>query len=191
MRKYHVRCHAPELTRRKCSVLFTYIKNRTILTRPTTFAPDPRLFRPDADLWLIFLSGRGVGFYDRTEDPWYRGFLEWGWVMDKDRQWNKTVYRPDEAASPMGCIQQYQYCNAEHKCGELASFTDAMITAAPVFDTTPEMLAGDADPSGQKSSSFGWFETIMYSSYDLTALLNALGPTALASRREHETGYFG
>lgn len=159
----------------------------------SSFAPDPKLFRPDADQYLIFLSGNGVSFYEPTEDPWYRGFVPWAEIKsvgsDVSIPWNKTVYRPDEAASPLGCIQQYQYCNAEHKCGELASFYDAIATAAPFFDTPLEVLSGYAKVSDRTSSQFSWFQNIIYSSYDLTALLGELGTASLASHRNFDAGY--
>lgn len=157
------------------------------------FTPDSRLFRPDADLSLIFLSGNGVAFYEPTNDPWYRGSVPWLEVKNEEDnvpgQWKRTVYRPDEAASPMGCIQQYQYCNSKHKCGQLASFYDAVTTAAPFFDTPIEAFGGYAQTSGQTSSHFSWFETIIYSSYQLLALLNGLGSASLASRRNFQLGY--
>jgi hypothetical protein len=31
----------------------------------------PALFNPDADTTLIFLSGNGIEFFERTNDPWY------------------------------------------------------------------------------------------------------------------------
>lgn len=152
------------------------------------FEPDPRLFRPDADLYLIFLSGNGVGFYDPTEDPWYRTFIPWknttAIANDVAGQWYKTVYRPEEAASPMGCIQQHQYCNAEHECGELGSSYDAQKTAANLFGT---QLNGNT--SGQALSEYNWFQTIIYSSYDIMAIIKNLGTASLASRGYFNGGY--
>ncbi|KAG6357480.1 hypothetical protein INS49_013357 [Diaporthe citri] len=106
-------------------------------------------------------------------------------------EWSKTIYRSDEAASPMGCIQQYQYCNAEHKCGELASFYDAMITAAPFLGTPLDQLKGYVNASGRTSSQFIWFERIMYSGYDLASLIKIMRTSALASRSSYAMGTFG
>lgn len=170
---------------------FTY--NRTV-PLSEMFMPDPRLFRPDADLSLIFLSGNGMSFLEPTDDPWYRGSIPWTNITqtgyNKTGDWKKTVYRPDEAASPMGCIQQYQYCNAEHKCGQLASFYDAMTTAAPFLNTSMEQIGGYTNVSGQASSQFNWFEQIIYAGLDLPKLVRFLGSAALASRRSFEVGYF-
>lgn len=165
----------------------------TIWPDASFFAPDPRLFRPDADMYLIFLSGNGVAFYDPTNDPWYRGFVPWKEVntLAYEDNINMTVYRPDEAASPMGCIQQWQYCNAEHKCGELASYYDAVTTAAPCLNTSLEAALGYADVSGQTSSQFAYFGAIMYSAQDLITILRVLGVAALDSSRQFESGFVG
>lgn len=165
--------------------MYAFTANKTAVS---LFVPDPGLFRPDADLYLIFLSGNGVAFYEPTNDPWYRGTIPWAIVGNG---WRKTVYRPDEAASPMGCIQQYQYCNADHKCGELASFYDALATAVSFFDTPLEVVGGYANASGQTSQQFDWFEEIIYSSYNLGSLLAELGAASLMSRRNFESGYIG
>lgn len=169
--------------------------NKTVQSGFSMFVPDSRLFRPDADLYLMFLSGNGVAFWEPTEDPWYRGSVPWTEVKqvgyNVTKQWSKTVYRPDEAASPMGCIQQYQYCNAEHQCGELASFYDAMASAAPFLDTPIEAIGGYINVTGQTSSHFSWFETIMYSGYDLDSLLSDLGATSLISHQNFQAGYLG
>ncbi|KAK2597555.1 hypothetical protein N8I77_012334 [Diaporthe amygdali] len=173
------------------SIISAYTENKTaIYPGFGNFVPDPMLFRPDADLHLIFLSGNGVAFYEPTMDPWYRGFVPWGKVRNYEPsgQWTKNVYRPDEAASPLGCIQQYQWCNAEHKCGELSSFHDARNTAAPFFDTPLEALDGYWDISGQKSSQWAWLEYIIYSAADLR-ILHQLGAASLASRRNFGMGY--
>lgn len=169
--------------------------NQTVRPVFSSFVPDPRLFRPDADMYLIFLSGNGVMFYEPTDDPWYRGSIPYMKIKEVGYnitdEWSKTVYRPDEAASPMGCIQQYQYCNAAHECGELASFYDAMATAAPFFDIPLEVIGGYANVTGQTASRFTWFEIIMYSSYDLLAVLIDLGAASLVSRRNFELGRLG
>lgn len=161
----------------------------------SAFIPDPRLFRSDADLYLIFLSGNGVTFHEPTNDPWYRGFVPWvkykqvGYNMTD--AWTKTIYRPEEAASPLGCIQQYQYCNSERKCGELTSFYDAKTTAAPFFDTSLETIQGYAKASGRRSSQFSWFQSIMYSYYDILEILSTLGSASLVSRRNFDSGNLG
>lgn len=162
--------------------------NRTAQARYSLFEPDPRLFRQDADLYLIFLSGNGVGFYEPAEDSWYRNLVPWKDVTVVGNavagKWYKTVYRPEEAASPMGCIQQHQYCNAKLECGELASSYDAQATAAHLFGTPP-----DGNTSSQAYSEYNWFQNIIYSSYDIMAIVKNLGTASLASRRYFNGGY--
>lgn len=130
----------------RTSVLDANTANATVWKKVSAFDPDPRLFRPGADLYLIFLSGNGVYFEGPTDDPWYRGFIPGNTIhFASNTEETRTVYRPDEAASPMGCIQQYQYCNADRQCGELTSFTDAMASAAPLLNTTLEMIWGQRE----------------------------------------------
>lgn len=159
----------------------------------SNFFPIPELFRPDADLFLIFLSGNGVNFWEQTDDPWYRGNVTgttalhhmYGYIE------NHTVYRPEEAASPMGCIQQYQYCNADFKCGNLASDSDAIVSAAPLFNTTLEETRGNTNVSGPVSSRFAWFHKIMSTSYELNSLITGFGSKFLESRVHLSEGYMG
>lgn len=54
---------------------------------------------------------------------------------------NYSVYSPDVPASPLACANQYQFCNVDKDhCGPLASFSDAVVQAAPAFGTTTDML---------------------------------------------------
>lgn len=168
--------------------------NKTVEPRMSMFAPDTRLFRPDADLLLVFLSGNGVVFLEPTMDSWYRGSIPYmsgriGYTNPYAR--SKTLYRPDEAASPMGCIQQYQYCNAELECGELASFYDSITAAAPFLNSSFEEIGGYVNVSGRTPSHFSWFQQVLSDGYDFAKLLNTLGAASLVSYRNSENGYFG
>lgn len=157
------------------------------------FTPDTRLFRPDADLLLVFLSGNGVAFFEPTMDPWYRGSIPYANGTSDHvggpNGWSKTLYRPDEAASPMGCIERHQFCNAERKCGELASFYDAITTAAPFLNLSKEWIYGYGNVSGWTSAHFSWFLLIISNAYDLSMLLSYLGVASLVSHRSFETGF--
>ncbi|KAL2277331.1 hypothetical protein FJTKL_00051 [Diaporthe vaccinii] len=74
------------------------------------------------------------------------------------------VYQPEEAASPMGCVKQFQFCNpslSSNKCGPLASWADAQNYAAPLFGITTEDFDNVIDPptsnliSGNLTSGIG------------------------------------
>lgn len=113
--------------------------NQTV-QRSGTFIPDKRLARSDADITLYFLSSPGVISADRSRDKWFRTTVPFG-----DIYWptggTSTTYIPDVPASPLGCTQQYQFCNADQDhCGPLASLIDAMQMAAPMFGTTTNIF---------------------------------------------------
>lgn len=94
-------------------------------------------------------------FFKPTMDPCYQGFIPHAnGTLDYiiPHHWNKTIHRPDEAASPLGCIKQYQYYNAERKCGELASFYDSITTAATFLNASIEEIYSYANVSDQTSS---------------------------------------
>lgn len=92
-----------------------------------TFTPIDQLARADADLTLIFLSGFGVFDSAPVHDPWYQATALQGTVTSTNVNGSAHIYRQDEAASPMGCASQWQFCNADpDACGPLASYTDAV-----------------------------------------------------------------
>ncbi|KAI0410724.1 hypothetical protein F5X98DRAFT_368625 [Xylaria grammica] len=114
------------------------------------FMPAPELQVPDGDLSLVFLSGYGVGFIEPLDDAWYRATTAWGYATDSLSTGNFTVYVPREAASPMACVEKWQWCNLAYPsmsgCGPLSGKIDAMYGAAPFFNLTPSDFEAD-DPS--------------------------------------------
>ncbi|KAJ2988175.1 hypothetical protein NUW58_g4116 [Xylaria curta] len=96
------------------------------------------LRRPDADIFLIFLSGNGVKTPVPTNDPWYRSNVPLGRrIVTTGRSGNSPAYRPEESASPLGCTYQVQVCKGPSggnvSCGPLASSNDAWEGAAALF----------------------------------------------------------
>ncbi|KAK7931183.1 cytochrome p450 protein, partial [Apiospora marii] len=71
----------------------------------SSFIPDADLMRRDGQVSLSFLSGNGVYFVSPTDDDWYRANVADGYVMITSHSDNQTVYRPQEAAPPLGCIE--------------------------------------------------------------------------------------
>ncbi|RDA88415.1 hypothetical protein CP532_5591 [Ophiocordyceps camponoti-leonardi (nom. inval.)] len=96
------------------------------------FHPIPEIFRPDGDVSILFLSGNGAFFLQPTRDPWYRVTLggTTGTALS-DGGGNDTfpVYQMEEAASPLACFEQYQFCNTFNHCGVLGSAADAGASA--------------------------------------------------------------
>ncbi|KAI1176643.1 hypothetical protein F4777DRAFT_545388 [Nemania sp. FL0916] len=126
------------------------------------FVPISELLRSDGDVSIVFLSGNGVIFQERMDDEWYRATDPAGinYFYDSNGS-NRTVYRPAEAASPMGCVEQFQWCNTAYPnrsgCGPLASATDSVDGAAPFFNITMEDLNTDRPSSNDATKArFIW-----------------------------------
>lgn len=105
------------------------------------FMPDERLARSDADIALYFLSSPGVISTEPSGDKWFRTTAAIGGKGSPGGGPGNTIYGPDVPASPLACAKQYQFCHADQdRCGPLASYTDALIGAAPMFGTTIDIL---------------------------------------------------
>ncbi|KAK8086641.1 hypothetical protein PG994_001615 [Apiospora phragmitis] len=92
--------------------------------RESDFKPDPDLIRRDGDVSLAFLSGNGVYLFSRTDDDWYKATVNTATLSSASNP-DQALYRPEEAASPLGCVQQFQYCRDPTKgqCGSLLIWT--------------------------------------------------------------------
>jgi hypothetical protein len=154
--------------------------------------PIPELVVPNADLNLLFLSGNGVDFFEKTDDPWYRAtvpddlFSFPGYPLHQ-------LYRPEEAASPLGCTEQMQFCNATWGCGPLAGALDALEGALSSFNTTVPCF-GDREPGcppSNLSSRLNWFSNILYIAQTTAYNLFLNGPQALASEASLFQGTMG
>lgn len=148
---------------------------------------------------LTFLTANGVRFLEKTDDPWYRGNLpgtNMSWNAGANVNWDDVVYRMDQAASPMACLQQYQFCNPalpeDSRCGPLAGSFDAQGLAAHLFDITYDqilyMTYDELVESGiletPAAARYFWFLVFLtLSAPSPTTLLNVLGPNSLASQQ--------
>ncbi|KAK3216799.1 hypothetical protein GRF29_1g994803 [Pseudopithomyces chartarum] len=93
----------------------------------SSFLPRKELNTTDGDIFLLFLAAHAVNFAKPTSDPWFSahrpspGFL------------NRTYYFTDHLLSPLGCVEQFQYCNPHNQiCTPLSGIVPA--TAAAKFD---------------------------------------------------------
>ncbi|PHH78897.1 hypothetical protein CDD82_2769 [Ophiocordyceps australis] len=136
--------------------------NHTISKKLSQFDPIPQLVRPDGDVFLFFLMGGGVQFIKPTADPWYRATIPIpGTEYNSDNSNSSSMaYRPEDAASPLGCLKQYQFCNAFNRCGLLAGYHDAKDSAQLLFDSL-DPRHGDAAKT--EYSPFDWFRLIFFS----------------------------
>ncbi|KAI3317152.1 hypothetical protein HD806DRAFT_551031 [Xylariaceae sp. AK1471] len=150
------------------------------------FVPD--LSRSDGDVSIAFLEGNGVYFDKPMDDDWYRATVPGTKITDG--YGTSVYYIPEEPASPMGCVEQYQYCHAE-QCGPLASFNDAIAESAPHFNSTPAEidLSGQPPVGNLQAMSLYWLASILNSGFvTAPSLLSKLGPLSLASQSLFEGG---
>lgn len=164
----------------------------------SNFMPIPQLFRVDGDITLVFLSGNGVYFDQRVDDEWYQGTVpDISLYSTSSNNLNisqGTVYRAAEAASPLGCVSQYQWCNNAYPgntgCGPLAGLNDSLAGAAPYFNITQDGLNAvrpySTTSAGQR---FIWLLMLQYSAVAKPLyLLEELGARSLASQDLLEGG---
>ncbi|KAK8016813.1 cytochrome p450 protein [Apiospora rasikravindrae] len=156
------------------------------------FDPDPALVRSDGDVSLLFLSGNGVIFEAPIDDDWYRATAKL-YNATYAGQEPRPEYHPEEAASPLGCLEQFQLCRdpALGQCGNLGGIFDSISSAAPVFNWTD----WDSTPSRPISktklgSLFVWIYLMQFNSaISLTGIADSLGPASLASQTFVGQGY--
>lgn len=124
-------------------------------------------------------------------DDWYRASTPHGILNATRNSSGKTnpSYHSDEAASPLGCLSQIQYCiigsSGERKCGPLSSEEDSFAQAALTFGFVDEDLSPiRTSSSSAKGSRFFWTTNILDYSAGLTLydIVNHLGPRSLASQ---------
>ncbi|KAI1128269.1 hypothetical protein F5Y10DRAFT_292179 [Nemania abortiva] len=160
---------------------------------PYSFTPKESIARNDADVFVLFLLGNGVLFLQPSEDQWYRvaptavELVEY----DANQKGYARLHQPLEPASPLGCISQYQFCNADSgECGPLASQLDAIAGAAPYFDTTYADFNID-NARTEKAARFIHFvkSAVMPNAPYIDEILGHLGPEALLSRSNLVTGW--
>jgi hypothetical protein len=86
-------------------------------------------------------------------------------------------YIPEDAASPLGCVSQYQFCNlvpAEvSRYGPLASSNNAIRGATLFFNSTPEEMQPGIPPIGNpETTRLYWIALLI--NYNPTSLLDIL-----------------
>lgn len=161
------------------------MKSNNAIQSATDFTPIEALNRSDADLLIIFLSGNGVYFMSQLEDDWYRATDGSPYAMTS---WLEYLYQPVEAASPLGCLQQWQWCNSAYAksdgCGPLTNLADSFTGAAPLFNLTEEDFASDRPVSSDEAGArLIWALLNVYSSSaNLYGIIQELGAKALASQ---------
>ncbi|KAF7519887.1 hypothetical protein G7054_g12945 [Neopestalotiopsis clavispora] len=164
------------------------------------YVPMPGLQRSDGDVTIVHLAGYGVVFEEPGADAWYRPF-----VRGKDNLHITTArdneaipyYIPEEPASPLGCVEQYQFCNSARpdnsSCGPLASFRDAILGATTFFNMTVDEMVNAQGPISPKenraASLLWWLGTILATNASsIYYLIQHLGAKSLASQSQLFSG---
>ncbi|KAI0859895.1 hypothetical protein F4860DRAFT_515391 [Xylaria cubensis] len=168
-----------------------------------TFRPNPDMYRADSDIYLFFLSGNGVLATEPTDDEWYRFKVRSNETYNGVRGGNQDgYYMLAEAASPLGCTMQTQYCKGpvatDTSCGPLSSYDDAVRGALPLFNISIEAgrdwMDGliDMYSTDTHASRFLWLLSIFqHYSPGLDAAASTLGTHSLASQRTLQGGLQG
>jgi hypothetical protein len=140
----------------------------------------------------VFLSGSGVLFQQPLDDDWYQATVPSNQFNRTDGTNLTNTYRPLNAASPLGCVQQMQWCNSQYPryrgCGPLASAHDAFLRAAPLFNLTDNQANSIKFSRPVSSSAVGvrltWPASILLNSpvSSLDRVLAALGTDSLTSQ---------
>ncbi|KAF7516698.1 hypothetical protein G7054_g14048 [Neopestalotiopsis clavispora] len=139
-----------------------FVENGEAVTSSSSFIPIPELIRNDGDVTIIFLSGNGVYFWDPVDDDWYRATVKAKNLTSTQSNGKRQAYRPVDAASPLGCVEQWQWCKPTSKdgrrCGSLASRLDALSDASPLFNISGDVWQLSERPYSNSStaSRFIW-----------------------------------
>ncbi|KAI1389152.1 uncharacterized protein F4822DRAFT_270921 [Hypoxylon trugodes] len=148
------------------------------------YTPIPELRRDDGDLTLLFLSGNSIAFMEPLDDDWYRATVPYSNISSTVTNEVKDLYRMADAASPMGCVEQYQLCaETPNICGPLAGFLDAYVGAVKQVNMTmtPDN-AGTVNASVQRLIRFGTMQTDPAAN-TVSMITSVLGSRALVSQQ--------
>lgn len=161
------------------------------MTDISDFVPIPELFSDDGDLHLIFLEGNGLVFYEKNTDPWYRA-TQLGPPVIMSNNSTQNVYLPEEAASPLACVERYQFCNAGKECGPLSGTIPTLIESASLFNMAAIDIINETVPEDPIGSRFYWYHLVLLTmAADIDDILDNLGPKALLSQQSLLGGFMG
>ncbi|GAW18725.1 hypothetical protein ANO14919_082060 [Xylariales sp. No.14919] len=175
------------LSHYQLSTLFAIVRDEQVDTRTSNFRPIEPMLRKDADINISFLSSNGVIYSLASDDQWYRvspSPVDFP-MANANESDTIPVYLPLEPASPLGCIQHYQFCHGDTQhCGPLASLLDAIGGAASFFNSTAndsKIIDGGTPGAGLFQYVLSVFRDIEYPA--LYAIPDTLGAASLTSRK--------
>lgn len=173
------------------------VYHHEIWVESSDFVPIPSLFDPNGDTTLAFLSSNGIQYLDKASDPWYRATMPGDRVYTQNISEGIVVYQPEEAASTVGCVRQYQFCNPSlpsNKCGPLVSWGDVQVESAPLFGITTEDWDNGVYPteSNTMGSRYLWLtQVIGHGQASIPNVVMHLGQDALTSLKYFNSGIMG
>ncbi|KAK6851590.1 hypothetical protein PG995_011715 [Apiospora arundinis] len=167
-----------------------------VVNGTSDFIPDRALNRTDGDITIVYLSGNGVSFFEKSDDAWYRTTRVGGRMGPVSANSSVTpFYIPTEAASPLGCFQQYQWCNSEYPtsegCGPLAGWYDALAGAYPLFNMTVDDFVLGESPLAipERGYRIHWPRLITVAQRPgIFDIVQKFGPKALESHKSLANG---
>ncbi|KAI0552539.1 hypothetical protein F4679DRAFT_70859 [Xylaria curta] len=150
------------------------------------FLPRDELYRTDGDTYIFFLVGNGVLYWDPVDAPWYQAHTPGPNIRSTVGEGGLlATYIPDEAASPVACVEQFQFCNTaypgETGCGPLGGSFGSVVGAAPLFNTSYKEL-GSGNTTTEAGSRLLWFINQQTTSATVAHIVRTLGPRGLASQ---------
>ncbi|KAF7555897.1 hypothetical protein G7Z17_g1777 [Cylindrodendrum hubeiense] len=137
------------------------------------------------------------------KDPWYQATTPGISVQFTGTAGERKLVFKDEAASPLACVSQYQYCRGKHsqeaensRCGPLAGYMDAILGAAPIFGLVEDLdviWSSDVPKNMTKAASnFHWFLSVFSTmNTDPYSLIRMVGTSLLASQQKFQSGMQG
>ncbi|KAL9624396.1 MAG: hypothetical protein Q9160_001358 [Pyrenula sp. 1 TL-2023] len=144
-------------------------------TDDSNLIPIKELMQSDKDVNIIFLSANGIRYNGPVDDLWYAAHQTTNdTIRDVLFSGAQKYYLSDEAASVLGCTEQYQICNPTVPPQQGCSPLDG----GPQTGLSSPTSATDRE----KATNWG-FEV-----YSITALLQTLQSTALTARLSFSEG---
>lgn len=133
------------------------------------------------------------------DDGWYTAKTAGRYSTETGSTGGAQAYTFDEAASPLGCVQQWQWCNSAYPgtsgCGPLASSLDAIAGALPKFNLTQDQITTDNQERAKLHTTatgarFQW-SIMMHDSLlgGIYNIITSLGTKSLASQSSLFSGY--
>lgn len=145
--------------------------------------PIPELQRDDAELQIIFLSANLINYLEPVDDEWFSAHQLHRSIVRYDDSTNGSMptYLTDNAANPLACTHQWQFCNpGTKKCTPLGAFVDSHKASSNIFR-----------PGNQNETFNFWWEEIHRVDPQVLNVIGVLGIGALTARDTLASGLQG